>query len=88
MSGDPRIEEHLQKTEDERDPLGRKRDAAEAEADQEAAAKEQEPERPREPAPNPTQRRMDDEGTEKRLVDVPWRPWRALFRKRGGDGGR
>jgi hypothetical protein len=85
MSGDPRIEEHLQKTEEERDPLGRKHDLAEAEADEEAARKEDEPDRPQEPAPNSTQQRMDEDGVEPRLVDVPWRPWRSLFRKRGRD---
>jgi hypothetical protein len=59
MSGDPKIEEHLQKTEDQRDPLGRKHDAAEA------------------AAPNPTQKRMDEEGTSRQPVDIPW--WRRLL---------
>jgi hypothetical protein len=77
MSGDPRVEEHLQKTEDQRDPLGRKHDAAEAAAEEEAAEIAGQPERPREPAPNPTQRRMDEEGTSDQLVDVPW--WRRLL---------
>jgi hypothetical protein len=83
MSGDPRVEEHLQKTEEQRDPLGRKHDAAEAVADQEAEEQVSGAERPREPAPNPTQQRMDAEGLSRQPVDIPW--WRRLlvFRGRG-----
>ena len=77
MSGDPKVEEHLQKTEDQRDPLGRKHDAAAAAAEQEAEERAKEPERPQEPAPNPTQRRMDEEGTSDKPVDIPW--WRRLL---------
>ncbi|PWU17748.1 MAG: hypothetical protein C5B48_15605 [Candidatus Rokuibacteriota bacterium] len=81
------MEEHLQKTEDERDPLGRKRDAAAAASDDEAARKEREPERPREPAPNPTQRRMDEQGLDSRPVDLPWWRRRRLRAQRGRNRG-
>lgn len=86
MSGDPRIEEHLQKTENERDPMGRKEDAAEAVERTEESREADRQDGPREPAPNPTQQRMDEEGVEARPVDVPW--WSGLVRKLRGDRGR